>query len=64
MGARRGWLALTEQGEAAAAELSELLDIRGGERSYRVNYGYLPTDDREIALVTRSIVTSSSPNAS
>ena len=48
--------ALDEEGEAAALELAELLDIRPGQRSYRVRYGYLPGDDSEIALITRSML--------
>lgn len=48
--------ALSEEGEAAALELAELLDIRPGQRSYQVRYGYLPSNDSEIALITRSML--------
>jgi hypothetical protein len=48
--------ALSEEGEAAVSEIAELLDIRPGLESYRVKYGYLPADDTEIALLTRSML--------
>ena len=48
--------ALDENGQAEARELAELLDVRPGQRAYRVRYGYLPTDDTEIALITRSML--------
>jgi len=48
--------ALSDEGEAAAAEISRLLQLRPGLDSYRVTYGYLPADDTEIALITRSML--------
>lgn len=48
--------ALSEQGKAAVTEIAELLDIQPGLDSYRVKYGYLPVDDSEIAMITRSML--------
>jgi len=48
--------ALSDEGEAAAAEVFRLLGLRPGLDSYRVAYGYLPSDDTEIALITRSML--------
>lgn len=48
--------ALSDEGEAAADEIARLLALRPGLTSYRVVYGYLPADDAEIALITRSML--------
>jgi len=48
--------ALSEEGLAAVSEIAELLDIKPGRGSYSVKYGYLPADDTEIALITRSML--------
>jgi len=46
----------TPEAQAARSEISELLGLREGLDSYTVKYGFLPADDTEIALITRSML--------
>jgi hypothetical protein len=48
--------ALSEESEAAFAELAGLLGLQQGLDSYTTKYGYLPADDTEIAMITRSML--------
>ena len=48
--------ALSAEGEMAFAEIARLLEIRPNLDSYNVKYGYLPADDTEITLITRSML--------
>ena len=46
----------TEEIKAALRELSTLLHIKPGEKEVTVTYGLLPGSDREIAMLTRSML--------
>ncbi len=48
--------ALADDGRAAMDEIADLLGLRRDEESYRVRYGYLPSDDTEMAMITRSML--------
>ena len=48
--------ALSADGQAAANEIARILEVQPGLGSYRVRYGYLPADDTEIAMITRSML--------
>lgn len=48
--------ALSAEGEAAVDEVTHLLGISPDLSSFKVKYGYLPADDNEIALITRSML--------
>ena len=48
--------ALDEAGKAAFTEFDTLLGLRPDLQEIGVNYGYLPTDDSEIAMITYSML--------
>jgi len=47
---------ITPEIEAAFRELSTLLRLRPGEKEVTVSYGLIPANDREIAMLTRSML--------
>ena len=48
--------ALDEEGKAASNEFESLLGLRPDLQEIGVNYGYLPEDDSEIAMITYSML--------
>ena len=48
--------ALDEEGKAALAEFDSLLGLRPDLQEIGVRYGYLPTDDTEITMITYSML--------
>jgi hypothetical protein len=47
---------LDEAGKSALTEFDTLLGLRPDPQEIGVNYGYLPTDDSEIAMITYSML--------
>ena len=50
------WLYITSEINAALVELNSLLGLEPEEREMTVSYGFVPSHDREITMLTRSML--------